>query len=63
MFLLCLTLASQAQMSDTLVMQELQRELKTGASQSQIATRLMQKGVTMDQLQRVRSQYEYTQST
>ena len=58
MFLLCLTLASQAQMSDTQVMQELQRELKTGSSQSQIATRLMQKGVTMDQLQRVRSQYE-----
>ena len=39
-------------------MQQIQREQKTGASQSQIATRLMQKGVTMQQLQRVRSQYE-----
>ena len=58
MFLLCLTLAVQAQMSDTQVMQQIQRELKSGASQSQIATRLMQKGVTMQQLQRVRSQYE-----
>ena len=58
MFLLCLTLTSQAQMSDTQVMQQLQREMKSGASQSQIATRLMQKGVTMQQLQRVRSQYE-----
>ena len=58
MFLLCLTLTSQAQMSDIQVMQEVQRELSSGASQSQIATRLMQKGVTMDQLQRVRSQYE-----
>ena len=58
MFLLCLTLTSQAQMSDTQVMQQIQRELSTGASQSQIATRLMQKGVTMQQLQRVRSQYE-----
>ena len=45
-------------MSDTQVMQQLQREMKSGASQSQIATRLMQKGVTMQQLQRVRSQYE-----
>ena len=58
MFLLCLTLTSQAQMNDTQVMQEVMREMQTGASQSQIATRLMQKGVTMDQLQRVRSQYE-----
>ncbi len=47
-----------AQMSDTQVMQYVQREMKSGASQSQIATRLMQRGVTMQQLQRVRSQYE-----
>ena len=58
MFLLCLTLASQAQMNDTQVMQEIQRSMQSGASQSQIATRLMQKGVTMQQLQRVRSQFE-----
>ena len=58
MFLTCLTMSVQAQMSDTQVMQQLQREMKSGASQSQIATRLMQKGVTMQQLQRVRSQYE-----
>lgn len=47
-----------AQMSDTQVMQYIQREYKAGASQSQIATRLMQRGVTMQQLQRVRKQYE-----
>ena len=58
MFLLCLTLASQAQMNDTQVMQEIQRAKQSGASQSQITTRLMQKGVTMQQLQRVRSQFE-----
>lgn len=58
MFLLCLTLASQAQMNDTQVMQEIQRAMQSGASQSQIATRLMQKGVTMQQLQRARSQFE-----
>ena len=39
--------ASYAQMSDTQVMQYVQREMKSGASQSQIATRLMQRGVTM----------------
>ena len=58
LFLLCSTLLVRAQMSDTQVMQQIQREMQTGASQSQIATRLMQKGVTMQQLQRVRSQYE-----
>ena len=58
LFLLCSTMLVRAQMSDTQVMQQIQREQKTGASQSQIATRLMQKGVTMQQLQRVRSQYE-----
>ena len=58
LFLVCSTMLVHAQMSDTQVMQQIQREQKTGASQSQIATRLMQKGVTMQQLQRVRSQYE-----
>ena len=56
-FLLACTLllsavASHAQMSDTQVMQYVQREMKSGASQAQIATRLMQRGVTMQQLQR-----------
>ena len=51
----------QAQMSDTQVMQYIQREYKAGTSQSQIATRLMQRGVTMQQLQRVRKQYEQLQ--
>ena len=54
-------LTIQAQMSDTQVMQYIQREYKAGTSQSQIATRLMQRGVTMQQLQRVRKQYEQLQ--
>ena len=54
--LLLTTLLVQAQMSDIQVMQYVQREMKNGSSQSQIATKLMQKGVTMQQLQRVRSQ-------
>ena len=41
-------------MSDTQVQTYIQRELKSGASQSQIAMRLMQRGVTAQQLQRVR---------
>ena len=61
--LLLITLLVQAQMSDIQVMQYVQRESKNGASQSQIATKLMQKGVTMQQLQRVRSQYEKMNGT
>lgn len=47
--LLLTTLLAQAQMSDIQVMQYVQREMKNGSSQSQIATKLMQKGVTMQQ--------------
>ena len=61
--MLCTLLASAQSMSDTQVMQYVQREMKNGASQSQIATKLMQKGVTMQQLQRVRSQYEKLNGT
>ncbi len=61
--LLFTTLLVQAQMSDIQVMQYVQREMKNGSSQSQIATKLMQKGVTMQQLQRVRSQYEKINGT
>jgi protein involved in polysaccharide export with SLBB domain len=61
--LLLTTLLTQAQMSDIQVMQYVQREMKSGSSQSQIATKLMQKGVTMQQLQRVRSQYEKLNGT
>jgi protein involved in polysaccharide export with SLBB domain len=60
-FLIMSALTIQAQMSDTQVMQYIQREYKAGTSQSQIATRLMQRGVTMQQLQRVRKQYEQLQ--
>ena len=61
--LLLTTLLTQAQMSDIQVMQYVQREMKSSSSQSQIATKLMQKGVTMQQLQRVRSQYEKLNGT
>ena len=50
---LSMTAAGQG-MSDSQVQSYIQREMKSGASQSQIAMRLMQRGVTAQQLQRVR---------
>ena len=44
-------------MSDTQVMQFIQREAKAGTSQQQIVTKLMQRGVNIDQIRRVRKQY------
>lgn len=55
---LFLAAIAQAQMSDEQVMQFIATETKAGSSQSQIATKLMQRGVKMDQVQRIRSQYE-----
>ena len=54
--LLCSLFVQAQGMSDTQVMQYVQREVKAGTSQAQIATKLMQRGVTMQQLQRVRRQ-------
>lgn len=57
--LLSLSLPVMSQgMSDTQVMQYIMREVKAGTSQSQIAIQLMQKGVDMKQIQRVRQLYE-----
>jgi len=62
LFLLLLsfsTLMLSAQgMSDQQVMQFIQREVKAGTSQSQIVTKLMQKGVKIDQIRRLRQQYD-----
>ena len=54
-----MTAAAQG-MSDSQVQSYIQREMKTGASQSQIVMRLMQRGVTAQQLQRVRKQMTET---
>ena len=57
MLLLLSAVLSHAQgMSDAQVMRYIQRESKAGTSQSQIAVKLMQRGVDMKQLQRVRQQ-------
>ena len=44
-------------LSDQQVIQMAVKEKQAGASETEIATRLMQKGATMDQLQRIRGQY------
>ena len=44
-------------LTDQQVLQMAVQEKKSGASESEIATRLMQKGATMEQIQRIRSQY------
>lgn len=56
---LCLitSLSIHAQMSDQQVIEFIAREQKAGSSQSQIVTKLMQKGVKIEQIRRLRNQY------
>lgn len=63
-FLLTITLCvvtalgAFAQMSDQEVMNFIAREVRAGTSQSQIVTKLMQRGVKIDQIRRIRNQYD-----
>ena len=53
------TLSIMAQgMTDSQVMDFIKRETQAGTSQSQIVTKLMQKGVKIDQIRRIRNQYD-----
>lgn len=52
--LLCVSAISFAQMSDSQIIQFMQKEQKAGTAQSQIVTKLMQKGVKVEQVQRLR---------
>lgn len=62
--LLCLTclfavdLLAQSVMSDSQVLSFVKREINSGTTRSQVVIKLMQRGVSMDQIRRVRSQYE-----
>ena len=59
MFVAALPMLVSAQgMSDQQVIQFIQREAKAGTSQSQIVTKLMQRGVKVDQIRRLRNQYD-----
>lgn len=57
-FFLASTFVSFAQMSDSQVKAFIQKETAAGTSQSQIVTKLMQKGVKIDQIRRLRQQYD-----
>lgn len=58
------TLSVMAQgMTDQQVADYVKRELKAGTSQAQIVTRLVQRGVQIDQIRRVRNQYDKKVST
>ena len=63
LLLFCAVLAHAQGMSDAQVLKYIQREVKAGTSQSQIAIKLMQRGVDMKQLQRVRQQVNTTQGS
>jgi len=56
--LVATSLSSFAQMSDQQVMDFVAREAKAGTSHSQIVTRLVQRGVKIDQIRRIRNQYD-----
>ena len=52
-----MTIGAFAQMSDSQVVAFVAREQKAGTSQSQIVTKLMQRGVKIDQIRRIRQKY------
>ena len=56
---LCLatSLSINAQMSDSQIIEFVQKEQKAGTSQSQIVTKLMQRGVKIDHIRRLRNKY------
>ena len=56
--MLLFSAVASAQMSDQQVLKFIQKETKAGTSQSQIVTKLMQKGVKVEQIQRLRKQYD-----
>jgi len=55
--------ASAQSMTDSQIISFVQKEQKAGTSQAQIVTKLMQKGVTVDQIRRIRKQYEGMKSS
>ena len=56
--LLLFCAVTYAQMSDDQVLNFIAAEAKAGTSQSQIVTKLMQRGVTVEQARRLRNQYD-----
>ena len=57
MFLCTIVMVWGQRLSDAEVIQIAVKEKKSGATESEIAVKLMQRGATMEQIQRIRSQY------
>ena len=62
MMLGCNTLQAQSSMTDTQVMEFIVSENQRGASRSEIVTKLMERGVSIETIRRVRNKYEKQQS-
>ena len=58
LMLFVVLLPASAQMSDQQTMEFIQQEMKAVTSQSQIVTKLIQKGVRIEQIRRLRNQYD-----
>ena len=56
--LLPLGAAAQSSMTDEQIVKFVMQENAAGTSQAQIVTKLMQKGVDIDQIRRVKKKYE-----
>lgn len=58
MLIMPMAVSAQSSMTDTQVMQYVMKAKEQGKSQSQIVTDLMQRGVDISQIRRVRNKYE-----
>ncbi len=58
-----IAVSAQSSMTDTQVMEYVMKEQAKGTSQSQIVTKLMQKGVTIDQIRRIKDKYQREQGS
>ena len=57
--MLCpLTITAQSSMSDEQVLEFVMKENAAGTSQAQIVTKLMQRGVNIQQIRRIKDKYE-----
>lgn len=59
--LMPLSMVAQSSMTDEQVMKFVLKENASGSTQAQIVTKLMQRGVNIEQIRRVRKKYERTQ--
>ena len=58
MTMLLLSLTASAQMSDDKVMEYIKTSLQSGKTQGQVTAQLMQKGVQIEQIRRIRNKYK-----